>query len=432
MMTGHPSACWVLSPASPLVTVRGDAPTVAYASPVARSAREAPALRIALSAPDVGLTGGIERQIAETANWLSRTGNEVTVYAAHVDRAALDDDVRVRVLHVPVSQARVGVGFRRRAAAAIAADEPDVHGAFSALSPLGGVFWVPSVHLVAYRLLLQWRTPLRRLPVQLNPYHRVRLHLERTMLARGGHARLLALADGAKRDIVDLYGAPAEEIDVLPLGFDPGAFDPGKRAAARAQARARFGYSEDDRVLVFIANELERKGFGVLLDAVAQLEDPTVKILGAGRVVPEGYAPQLQALELTDRLRWVGSSSDVSLLHAASDAFVLPTRYEAWGLVIVEALGSGLPVVTSRLAGAAIAVRDRETGWLLEDHEDPAELAAAIRWSLSSEPAGAQAIAASVNGYTWEKIVARYADVLREVASERSPRGPALTKQLSR
>jgi UDP-glucose:(heptosyl)LPS alpha-1,3-glucosyltransferase len=185
-------------------------------------------------------------------------------------------------------------------------------------------------------------------------------------------------------------------------------------------------------VLVFIANELERKGFGVLLDAVAQLDDPTVKILGAGRVAPAAYASQLQALGLTDRLRWVGSSADVSLLHAAGDVFVLPTRYEAWGLVIVEALGSGLPVVTSRLAGAAIAVRDGETGRLLEDPEDTAELAAAIRWSLSSEPMSAHAISASVNGYTWEQIVARYADVLREVASERSPRAQALTKRSSR
>jgi UDP-glucose:(heptosyl)LPS alpha-1,3-glucosyltransferase len=431
-MTRRQSTCLVPRPGSLTFTGLGGAPTVAYASLVAWSAREAPPLRVALSAPDVGLTGGIERQIAETANWLSRAGNEVTVYAAHVDREVLDDDVCVCVLHVPVSQTRVGIGFRRRAAAAIAADEPDVHGAFSALSPLGGVFWVPSVHRVAYGLLLQWRTPLRRLPVRLNPYHRVRLHLERTMLAEGGHARLLAIADGAKRDIVDLYGVPAEEIDVLPLGFDPRAFDPGKRAAARAQARVHFGYAEDDSVLVFIANELERKGFGVLLDAVARLDNPAVKILGAGRVSPEGYASQMQALGLTDRVRWVGSSTDVSVLHAAGDAFVLPTRYEAWGLVIVEALGSGLPVVTSRLAGAAIAVSDRETGWLLEDHEDPTELAAAIRWSLSSAPASAQAIAASVDGYTWEKIVERYADVLREVASQHSLRAPVLTRQSSR
>ncbi len=198
-------------------------------------------------------------------------------------------------------------------------------------------------------------------------------------------------------------------------------FDAARKASTRTEARARLGYGRDDRVLLFVANELERKGFGVLLDAVGQLDDPRIKILGAGRVAPAAYQGQLERLGLAGRLRWEGSSNDVALLHAASDAFVLPTRYEAWGLVIVEALGSGLPVVTSRLAGAAVAVHDRETGWLLEDPEDPRELAEALLWSLSSAPAQAHAISASVREYAWEEIVARYEHVLRAVVEERSP-----------
>ena len=122
------------------------------------------------------------------------------------------------------------------------------------------------------------------------------------------------------------------------------------------------------------------------------MRDPTVKLLGAGHVAPDAdpYRSLIERLGLTDRLQWVGSSSDVALLHAASDAFVLPTRYEPWGLVIVEALGSGLPVVTSRLAGAALTVEDGKTGRLLRDPEDPVELAEALRWALSDAPAGSR------------------------------------------
>lgn len=379
-------------------------------------------MRVALSAPDVNTLGGIERAIVETANWLSRRGHAVTVYAARVDQSVLEDRVRVRPISVPAElDTLFGVGFRRRAQAAIASDRPDVHGSFSTLSPLGGVFWIPSVHRVAYDLLLEWRTPLQRLPVRVNPYHRVRLRQERAMFAPGGCARLLALSDGVKSDVTQLYGVPEEDIEVLPFGFDPLAFAAARRANARTEARACLGFDPDDRVLLFVANELERKGFGVLLDALAQLDDPTVKLLGAGRVPPDAYRAQLERLGLAHRLRWVGSSNDVALLHAASDAFVLPTRYEAWGLVIVEALGSGLPVVTSRLAGAAVVVHDRETGWLLEDPEDPRELAEALRWSLSSAPAHAQAISASVREYAWEEIVARYECALRAVVAERSP-----------
>jgi UDP-glucose:(heptosyl)LPS alpha-1,3-glucosyltransferase len=388
-----------------------------------RGAAVSSSMRVALSSSDFNLVGGVERVAVEAANRLTRAGHDVTVYGARIDRAVLDDGVRVCRIPVPANLDRVtGTGFRRRAARAIEADRPDIHGAFSAVSPLGGVFWIPSVHLVAYDLLLARRSALGQLPVRLNPYHRGRLRLERGMLAPGGCARLLALTEDVKGDVVERFGALEGDVGVLAPGFDPETFSPDRRERLRSEARTRFGYEEQDRVLLFVGNELERKGFDVLLDAVDRLDDATVKLLGAGRVAPRAYRSQIERLGLTDRLQWVGSSSEVALLHAASDAFVLPTRYEPWGLVIVEALGSGLPVVTTRVAGAALAVQDGKTGRLLRDPDDPAALAEALRWALSDAPAGAQAIAASVRDYTWGEVIARYERVLRAVIAERSAR----------
>jgi len=379
-------------------------------------------MRIALSSADFNKVGGAERVAVEAANWLAHAGHEVTVYGVRIDRAVLDEAVRVRQISVPAKlDVYTGLGFRRRAAAAIAADRPDVHGAFCGLSPLGGVFWVPVVSRVGYNLLLSRRSAIARLPVRLNPFHRGRLWLERGLLAPGACARLLALTDRSRSDISSIYGIPEEDIDVLAPGFDPDVFDPELRQRRRAEARARFGYEDEDRVLLFVGNELERKGFDTLLEAVGLLEDPKVKLLGAGHVAPdaEKYRSLTERLGLTDRVRWLGSSSDVALLHAAADAFVLPTRYEPWGLVIVEALGSGLPVVTSQLAGAALVVDEAETGRLLRDPENPAELAEALRWALSGAPARAATIAASVRDYTWARVIARYEAVLRAVAMER-------------
>jgi UDP-glucose:(heptosyl)LPS alpha-1,3-glucosyltransferase len=381
-------------------------------------------MRIAISTPNLNLVGGVERVAVEAANRLARAGHEVIAYGARIDQTVLDDAVQVRRIGVPFNLDTVtGLGFQRRAAARMTADRPDVHGAFSALSPLGGVFWIPSVHRIGYDLLLSRRSAIGRVPICLNPYHRGSLWLERRMLAPGGYARLLALTDDVKADVVDIYGIPESDIGVLAPGFDPEMFSPDRREQRRTEARTRFGYEEGDRVLLFVGNELERKGFDVLLEAVGLLGDPAVKLLGAGRVAPDAYTSSLERLGLTDRLQWVGNSSDVALLHAASDAFVLPTRYEPWGLVIVEALGSGLPVVTSRLAGAALTVRDGSTGRLLSDPENPAELAEALRWALSGAPAGAQAIAASVRDYTWTEVIARYEGVLQAAAAGITRRG---------
>jgi len=115
----------------------------------------------------------------------------------------------------------------------------------------------------------------------------------------------------------------------------------------------------------------------------------------------------------------VGPTHDVAQLYAAADAFVLPTRYEPWGLVIVEALGTGVPAVTTRLAGAAVAVREGETGRLLDDPEDPAELAAAIEWTLSGAALDPERVAASVGDYTWASTAECYAAILERVADRR-------------
>jgi UDP-glucose:(heptosyl)LPS alpha-1,3-glucosyltransferase len=371
-------------------------------------------VRIALSNPDVGLSGGVERVITEAANRLSRRGNAVTVYAAETEPGVLDPEVQVRRVPVPGRvDLRTGVGFRSRCAAAIGSDRPDVHGAFSALSPVSGVFWVPSVHRIGYELLRSRRGAAGRLWLAVNPYHRVRLSLERTMLEPGADVRVLAQTEQVRAEIARCYGRAARDVGVLPLGYDAIAFAPGARAERRDQARARFGYTDCDRVLLFLANELERKGFDVLARAAACV--PEAKVLGAGRVAPS--ARMIDRLGIRDQLQWAGHVTDVPLLHAAADALVLPTRYEPWGLVIVEALGSGLPVVTTRLAGAAVAVRDRLTGWLLDDPEDVPGLADAIRWAVSDTTAPAPQIAESVREYEWDRVIGSYERALQEAAA---------------
>ena len=368
-------------------------------------------MRIALSNPEVSHAGGIERVITETANQLSRRGHDVTVYAARVDTAVLDPGVRPRVIAIPGAvDNRLGLGFRSRCAAALRFDAPDVHGAFSTLSPLGGVFWVPSVHRVGYDFLRARRGAVGRVAMAANPYHRIRLRLERTMFSPGGCALALAQTDAVRSDVLRTYPR-AGDVGVLPLGYDDHSFAPADDAR-RAAARQRYGLDHDDQVLLFVGNELERKGFETVLAAMHGL--PAVRLLGAGRVTPDERV--IARSGVGDRVRWLGHVADMASLHAAADAFVLPTRYEPWGLVLVEALGSGRPVITTALAGAAVAVRDGETGLLLEDPDDVPSLTEAIRRALSGELSAPAEIAASVAPYTWERVVGRYESILADVA----------------
>jgi UDP-glucose:(heptosyl)LPS alpha-1,3-glucosyltransferase len=206
-----------------------------------------------------------------------------------------------------------------------------------------------------------------------------------------------------------LYGVPGHLLHVVPHGYDSATFSPARRAARRESARAELGVAADDVVVLMVANEWHRKGLGVLLEAVAAAGDPRLRIDLVGAKAPDDYRPLAHRLGLTDRLHWHGPTPDVARFHAAADVFALPTTYEPFGLVIIEAMGSGLPVITPRLAGAAEAITDGVDGLLLDDPRDTAQLSAHLTRLLDPgerERMG-KAAAASATDYEWPRVLAR-------------------------
>jgi UDP-glucose:(heptosyl)LPS alpha-1,3-glucosyltransferase len=371
-------------------------------------------VRVALTYPHVNLRGGIERVVVESANHLAGSGHEVHVFGASFDGDVLDEAVVTHAVQTPARpDALFTVEFRRRCTIALAKHWPDweVHGSFSAMSPLGGVYWCPSVHREAVATMVGRRGATGRLVQAVNPYHVVRLRMERELLGPGGYASIIALTDRVKEEIVHWYDVPPEDVAVQPQGYDPHRFNAARRAELRGLVRQELGIEDDERVVVFVANELERKGFDTLVAAVARMADRP-RLLAVGRLDPARCRALAERHGVADRLICTGSTDDPARFHAAADVFALPSRYEPWGLVVVEALGSGLPVVTTQLTGAARAVQDGVTGRLLDDADDPAELAAGLEWALGDGPADPGTISASVSWLAWENVIVRYAELL--------------------
>jgi UDP-glucose:(heptosyl)LPS alpha-1,3-glucosyltransferase len=376
-------------------------------------------VRLALTYTEASLTGGVERVLVESANAFAAGGHEVHVFASRWQPGVLDAAIARH--HVPLRRrpgALVAWQFRRRATAALAAarDSYDVHAAYTAFSPLGGVYLVPSVHLVAYDRARAAASKLRAAVSAVNPTPRAWLAFERQAFAPGGYAHLIAAADDVKRDIIERYGVPEADVTVVPLGFDSARFNASVRARLRERARAELGYRDGERVVLFVANELERKGFDTLLEALARRADPALRLLVVGAGDIGGRTPAIARAGLSGRVRAVGRVTDVTFYQAAADAFALPTRYEPWGLVIVEALASGLPVLTSRLAGAAVAVQEGRTGVLLDDPTDVEEVADGLGTVLGDALAGAPEISASVAPFSWAGVIGRYVDILARYA----------------
>jgi UDP-glucose:(heptosyl)LPS alpha-1,3-glucosyltransferase len=214
-------------------------------------------------------------------------------------------------------------------------------------------------------------------------YHRLVLALEARVFATT--PRIVAIARAGCAEIERLYGVPAERLVVVYNGVDLERFHPRHRAALRAPARAEAGIPTDAFTALFVGSGFERKGLATAVESLAAVADPRSRLLvvGKGRGAP--YRRLAERLGVLGRIVWLGPREDIERWYAASDVSVLPTRYEPFGNVHLEALASGLPVIASARAGGAELIQEGVNGSVV-DPLDPGAIAAAIEKLRSRSP----------------------------------------------
>jgi glycosyltransferase involved in cell wall biosynthesis len=195
--------------------------------------------------------------------------------------------------------------------------------------------------------------------------------------------RTIVLSDHVGRFFVEHGRLDPARIRRVYYGIDPTPFE-----TAVPAARESFGLAAEDVVFTCVARFAPQKAHGVLLRALAQVESPRVKLLlvgddpfGDGRRRAEAEARELG---LEGRAVFAGIRRDVPAILSMSDAFVMASLWEGLGLVFLEAMAAGLPVLATRVSAVPEVVVEGETG-LLVPPSDPAELAAALR-RLAEDP----------------------------------------------
>jgi len=228
------------------------------------------------------------------------------------------------------------------------------------------------------------------------------------------------------RDVVrrDYPPAPGVACQVVPYGVDVKAFHP--RASAEA-TRQRYGIAPRERLVLTVQRLYPRKGVATFLEAAAivgrELTDVRFVIVGDG---PERPALERRAGELgiDGRVVFTGAIANASLpeLYAAAEVFAFHTLHEGLGIVLLEALASGCPVVTTTAGGTVDIVRPGETGLLVPPGDAPALARAVVRvlrnGSLAAE-LRARARHAAETEFDWDVVAGRYLDVFE--AARRTP-----------
>jgi glycosyltransferase involved in cell wall biosynthesis len=230
-------------------------------------------------------------------------------------------------------------------------------------------------------------------------------------------------SDRTRRDVVELLGASPDRTRTVYYGTDPTRFRPATDAE-RAEQRARLGWPADRPVVMFVgALGDRRKGFDTLFAAWSGLckessWDAVLVVVGRGAELP-AWEERTRAAGLSDRVRFLGFRADVPDLLRAADGLVSPTRYEAYGLGVHEALCCGLPAVVSANAGVAERYPADLADLLLPDPDDAADLAARLRrWRDDTTAARERVrpLGERLRAHTWDDMGRAFLTAIGEPA----------------
>lgn len=258
----------------------------------------------------------------------------------------------------------------------------------------------------------------------LNPMHLWVALRDRFMIGGLRYRAFVAVSERVTAELQRFYRVPSSRVHVISNGIDLHRFSRNEQAGQAI--RHEFGIPKHARVLLFVGHEFHRKGLAHVVGALDRLGDE-VRLLVVGSDNPAPYRKLTRKAQ--DRLIFAGSRSDMPALYSAADAFVLPTSYETFSLVCMEAMACGVPVFATPAGGIEDYLRDGINGFRVRmDAEDIATRIAAVL----DDPALLQRLRdgarATAQRYGWDEVGLRYIELLRQIdAAKRAPSQSAMT-----
>jgi UDP-glucose:(heptosyl)LPS alpha-1,3-glucosyltransferase len=272
-------------------------------------------------------------------------------------------------------------GFNAAATRAISQEKFDLIQSYERLPDCDIYHAVDGVHAEWLRQRARISSGVKRFGISINPRHRYVLAAERAMYSSPKFKAAICISEMVKADILRHFDVAPEKLHVVYSGIDNAKFSPDSRESMRDATRTKYGIPKSAKVAVFVGSGFERKGLAQFIRALAQPAIAEEKIFGliVGKdKLSKKYEALATQLGIRERVIFTGGVADTRPFYAASDVFVLPTMYEPFGLVCLEAMAAGLPVITSTTAGAAELVRDGVNGYVC-DALDTAAIANAIK-----------------------------------------------------
>ncbi|MEJ4047282.1 glycosyltransferase family 4 protein [Erwinia sp. SLM-02] len=215
------------------------------------------------------------------------------------------------------------------------------------------------------QLMPGWRHKL----LLANRYHRYVMAAEKAMYEAPELKAVICNAEMVKQEIIQRFGVASNKIHVIYNAINTAQFVPAD-STTRAAIRQKISLPLNASVLIYVGSGFERKGLAAAIRAVANT-DRYLLVVGKDKAEKQ-YRALATELGCADRIRFVGMQSDTLPWYQAADGLLLPTLYDPFPNVILEAMACGLPVITSTTCGGAEFIQPGRNGFVCDALDVPA------------------------------------------------------------
>ncbi len=370
--------------------------------------------KIAVVVPKYGLVGGGERFVFEVTERMARNGNyEFHVFANRWQAASGSPVIFHKVPSISFPRSLRPYVFPWFAQRMIDRGDFDLihsherifHSDIVTLHCTPHEFWVREVRQKRYPSLSD----------------RGAIFIERQMLRNGATSCFLPVSSIAEDAFRRYYGNLPGKWQIMHPGVDSQRFSSPDRAACRDEIRYEYGIAENDLLLIFVGMNFEVKGLDTIIEAIARARsarpDTNIRLLVVGRGNDRKFSRLAQSLGIAEAVIFAGTQTHgIERYYRAADIFIMLSRFDTFGMVVLEAMASGIPVIVSPNVGAKDLVNDRGNGFIISGAEDTDSASDRILQLLDPHRRVEMGIAASESAayQDWERLVERLAEIYKQ------------------
>jgi UDP-glucose:(heptosyl)LPS alpha-1,3-glucosyltransferase len=251
--------------------------------------------------------------------------------------------------------------------------------------------------------------------MRFSPYHQVQMLVERRAFRNPRLKRVIAVSNFVRDDLIREFGLAPEKTVTIYNGVDLDRFRPATAPSARAAIRQKFVLPASAKVIAFVGNGFARKGLKFLIEAWPLVTGGAFLLVAGTDRQTDKFRRRAQALNVGARVVFAGPQPDIETIFHAADAFALPSLFEPFGNVVMEAMASGLPAMTSAYSGVAELIPPSMRGFRVDHPDDVGEVALRLG-ALFDAPASLAAEArATAEKYTWKRYASELSALLDSV-----------------